>query len=250
MQARAGEDPGIAQRQRQSGQLRRGDQTRCFGNVVEARHGWIEQDAIEQEVHHLHGNLVEHDGAEDLVDAEVGFQESRQPPIERSGQEAADQCAGNDEQVECARRLRHFGWNAQVAQHKRDGRASQSARDHLAFAADVDHAAAEGDRDADAHEQDGRGFYQGLGCRIFRADSALEHEAESRQRVGIQRDQQRGRHDQRQQQRDQHRREIDQPIQLRRQPCARRLIHPCHLSKTKTPIIVASATRETILPDR
>ena len=77
--------------------MRRCDQPRCLGNVVDTRLGRIQQDAVEQIIHQLHGDLVQHDSAENLVDIEVGFEETCQSSIERASKKTANQRAGNDD---------------------------------------------------------------------------------------------------------------------------------------------------------
>ena len=132
----------IANRQRETRQLRRADQPGCFGYVVKARFRRIQQYAVKQKIHHLHGDLIEHDRAQDLVHIEVRFEETSQPAIERAGQKAADERTSYDDQIKCAGRFRHLGRDARLTQYERDGDASQSAGDHLPFPADIDHAAA------------------------------------------------------------------------------------------------------------
>jgi len=106
----------------------------------------IDQHLAHEVPHAQRRDLVEHDGAEDLVHVEVGLEHARDPAPDGPRQKA-----GNE-----TRRDHDFG--AGVLKLEGQPRGGQTAHDHLAFAADVDHAATEADADSDAYQQQGSGF--------------------------------------------------------------------------------------------
>ena len=217
VQSSTGKERRIANRQRQTRQLRGGDQPSRFRNVVDARGRRVKQDAVQQIIHHLHRDLIEHDCAKDFIDIKIGFEESSQAAIQSPSQKSAQQRQTDDEKIKSAWRFGKFGRHAHITQRQRNGCASQGAGDHLPFAADIDHAAAKGNRNADSDKQNRRRLDQGFGRGVFSADRALKHSGISVQWISAQSSEQDRSDNQSQRQRDNHRRKIDQPLKARDQ---------------------------------
>ena len=105
----------------------------------------VDQRSAQQERDDLHGDDVEHDRREDLVDTEVGLERSGDRPPDAAADHPGDEHAAGAGSV-AGRSPRP---SAAIV-------AEQSAEQDLTLAADVDHPGPEGDADAGADEQQRR----------------------------------------------------------------------------------------------
>ena len=119
----------------------------------------------EQVVHQLDGDEIEHDRAQDLVDAEVALEGAgdRTP-------EAAAGRAGEDRQ-------RDQDDGREAGQRERGRRREQRTHGDLALAADVEHVRPERDADPDADEQERDGLHRRRAQRVAVAEGAVEERA-------------------------------------------------------------------------
>ena len=162
------------------------EQDRKVGGLSESRSLWdagasldlcrIDERAPEQIRHQLHGHNVEHDRAQNLVDAVVGLQGTGNPSPQRTAEDACDEYGGNHDD---RRHLRQI-----ESRH----RCEETAENHLALGADVDDARTESDNDAGSDEQKRGGLEEGRDQCVTRTERTDEHLGVALEWVGAEQD--------------------------------------------------------------
>ena len=131
-------------------------------------------------VHHLDGDEVHHDRAQDLVDAEVALEGAG----DGSPGPATDGAGEDRERDEEAR--------GEPGQRERGCRRKQRAHCDLALAADVEDVRAERDADPHAHEQQRDGLHRRCAQRVAVAERSVEERAVAGDRTCAEREEHEG----------------------------------------------------------
>ena len=125
--------------------------------------GRIHQRTSDEHVHELQRNGVHHDGAEDFIHFQAGFQNAWDKAPGCSAEKTQDQSAGNQQPA-------RPGMKGQ-----REPGGDYCPECDLALATYIDHIGPEGDANAQTDQQERGGLDQGLGNSRKAAPGAADH---------------------------------------------------------------------------
>ena len=134
----------------------------------------VHQGTTQQEVENLDGDDVEHDRAQDLVNASVGLQYAGHASPDRTSRGADEEREGQENEAGHIREAQH--------EQRREDR----SRDDLALSPDVDHTRPERDGDAHPDQQEGHGLEGAVGQVLRPSEGTIQQSRVAGQGVGSQ----------------------------------------------------------------